>query len=153
MAMESEKAMYWVTLGVLALATTTGFVTEHRGWGGWLVERSIAMVSQASETGANYAKNYAEIAGQALGYSEDQAVDSPQVVVDIQKDVESDVQTTLACARNLARHQAEFGRLQAMKFRLRTVGRVPRTIVVRNRNMVIDVPDLDVPQGADLPED
>ena len=30
--MESEKVMYWMTLGVLALATATGFVTEHRGW-------------------------------------------------------------------------------------------------------------------------
>ena len=41
-AMESEKLIYWVTLGVLALATTTGFVTEHRGWSDRLADRSIA---------------------------------------------------------------------------------------------------------------
>ena len=48
--MESEKIMYWLTLGVLAMATITGFVTGHRGWSDRLAERSISMMSQASET-------------------------------------------------------------------------------------------------------
>ena len=65
--MESEKVMYWMTLGVLALAAATGFVTEHRGWSDRLVDRSVAMVSQASETAAHYA----EIADLMLGNSDD----------------------------------------------------------------------------------
>jgi hypothetical protein len=65
--MESEKVIYWMTLGVLVLATTTGFVTEHRGWGDRLAENSIAFLSQASEM----ATNYAGIAGVGLGGGED----------------------------------------------------------------------------------
>ena len=55
--MDSEKAMYWMTLGVLALAATTGFVTEHRGWSDRLADRSVAMVSQASDVAARLCRN------------------------------------------------------------------------------------------------
>ena len=57
--MESEKIMYWMTLGVLAMAATTGLVTGHRGWSDRIADRSICMMSQASEM----VRNYAEIAG------------------------------------------------------------------------------------------
>ena len=46
--MESEKIMYWLTLGVLAMATITGFATEQRGWEDRLAQRTISMLSQAS---------------------------------------------------------------------------------------------------------
>ena len=52
--MASEKAMYWMALGVLALAAANGFVTEHRGWAGRLADKSIAMAEQASEIAAGY---------------------------------------------------------------------------------------------------
>jgi len=52
--MASEKAMYWMVLGVLALSVTNGLVSEHRGWAGRLSDRSIAMVEQASEIAAGY---------------------------------------------------------------------------------------------------
>ena len=70
--MESEKAMYWMTLGVLALATATGFVTEHRGWSDRLVDRSVAVVSQASDVAAHYA----EIADLMLGRGENELAGS-----------------------------------------------------------------------------
>ena len=144
--MESEKLMYWTTLGVLALATATGFVTEHRGWGDLLAERSLALVSQASEVASNYVEDHA---GTVLRHGENslegQRVSMIALPGDVQREVQRDVQrrvqTSLACAqRTLGRHQAEMARVQAMSFRVRTLKLVPRTIVLPDRNIVIEVP-------------
>ncbi len=77
--MESEKAMYWMTLGVLALATATGFVTEHRGWSDRLVDRSVAVVSQASDVAAHYA----EIADLMLGRGENDLASPADAMIDV----------------------------------------------------------------------
>jgi hypothetical protein len=76
-----------------------------------LAERSIALVSQASEM----ASNYAELAGVVLGRGEsDSALPSPAVI-----QIQNEVQTRLACVqRTLVRRQAEMVRLQAMKLRV-----------------------------------
>ena len=151
--MESEKVMYWMTLGVLALATATGFVTEHRGWGDRLVNRSIAMVSQASEMTANYA----EMADTVLGRGENDLAGPPRAVFDVedvvqnyvQNHVQPEVQARLACAqRTLIRRQAEVVRLQAVRVRVRAVERAPRTVVWPTQNMVIEIP-----QAPEMPED
>ena len=78
--MESEKIMYWMTLGVLALATATGFVTEHRGWNDRLMDRSVAVVSQASGVAAHYA----EMADLMLGRGENELSSSAPAVFDVQ---------------------------------------------------------------------
>jgi hypothetical protein len=141
--MESEKVIYWMTLGVLVLATTTGFVTEHRGWGDRLAEHSTALLSQASEMAANYAG----IAAEVLGRGENDLALPPQAVVDVQNvdmlnvDMLNKVQTRLACVqRTLGRRQAEMARLQAMRFRVRALERIPRAMVWPDRNLVIEVP-------------
>ncbi len=140
--MESEKTIYWMTLGVLALATINGLATGHRGWGDRLADRSIAMVAQAS----GVAKNYAEIAGIMLGTDQTNATFAPQVLLDVQdvqNDVQYDLQPRLACAeRILVKRQAQLARLQALKVRLRTVGRTPRTITWSEPHIVVEVPDL-----------
>jgi hypothetical protein len=126
--MESEKVLYWMTLGVLAMATITGLVTEHPGWGDRLADRSIAMVSQASET----AMNYAEMAGMVMGSGDRDSGRSLQTVIE--------VQNRLACVqRVLVRRQAEMSRLQAMRMQVRMLKRSPRTIVWPNSSMVIEV--------------
>jgi glutamine amidotransferase PdxT len=139
--MESEKIMYWMTLGVLAMAATTGFVSEHRGWGDRLADRSIAMMSQASEK----ARNYAEIASLVLGRGEGDAVNDVQPEIAFQNEfqdaVQGEVENHMACVqRVLVRHQAELARLQAMKVQVRMLKRTPRTMVWPARNMVIEIP-------------
>jgi hypothetical protein len=134
--MESEKAMYWMTLGVLAMAVTTGFVTEHRGWADHLADHSVAVMSQASEK----AMNYAEIVDMVLGSERDSAR-PPRAVVDMQDQVQSEVNNRLACVqRVLARRQAEMDRLQAMRVQVRMLKRSPRTMVWPTRNLVIEIP-------------
>ena len=139
--MESEKMMYWVTLGVLAMAATTGFVSEHRGWSDRLADQSLAIMTQASEKG----KTYAEIAGLLWGSSEGDARRPVQLEAafqnEFQDEAQREVDNHLACVqRVLARRQAEFDRLQAIRVQVRMIKRSPRTIVWPARNMVIEVP-------------
>jgi hypothetical protein len=139
--MESEKTMYWMTLGVLTMAAVTGFVSEHRGWSDGLADRSIAMMSQASEQ----ARNYAEMAGVQWGSSEADAVRPAQLEAAFQDELRGEVQGEvdhhMACVqRVLARHQAELARAQAMKVQVRMLKSSPRTIVWPARNMVIEIP-------------
>lgn len=135
--MESEKAVYWVTLGVLALTAATGFVNEHRGWGDRLAESSLAFVSQASEATANYA----EIAGIVIGSGERDSADPSPAVVDVHDFLQNEVQARLACVQStLARRQTEMRRLQATRVQVRVMDRPAHAIVWSNPNIVIDVP-------------
>ena len=139
--MESEKLIYWLTLGVLAMATTTGLVSEHRGWSDRLADRSIAMMTRASEK----ARNYAEIAGVLWGSNEGEAVQPAQVEAALQNEFQDEAQRVvdphLACVqRILARRQAEFARRQAMRVQVRMLQRAPRTTAWPMQNIVVEVP-------------
>ena len=124
--MESEKLLYWLTLGVLAMATITGSLT---GGGDRLAQRSIAMMSRVSEK----ATNYAELARVVLGSSDGDAMRSQRTVVE--------ARNSLACMqRVLVRRQAEMARLQAMRVQVRMLQRVPRTTVWPIQNIVVEVP-------------
>ncbi len=119
------------------MAAITGFSTGHRGWSDRLADRSIAMMSHASERAANYA----EIAGVILGSGELDPARSPRAVVNVDDYVQNEVQGRLACMqRTLVRRQAEMTRLQAMKVQVRMLQRLPRTIVSPERNIIIEVP-------------
>ncbi len=135
--MQSDKLMYWMTLGVLALAAITGGVSGRAGWGGRLAGRSLAMMARASEAAASYA----EIAGMVLGSREDDSVRPVRTVVE--------AQNRLACVqRVLVRRQAELVRVQAMRVRVRALEGIPRSIAVPAQNIVIEIPE--APQA---PED
>jgi len=142
--MESDKLIYWMTLGALGLATISGFVTGHQGWGDRLADRSIAMTAEAS----GVAKSYAEIAGMMLGSAQTDSEDSSPAVIDVQDEIQNEVQPQLACAeRILLKRQAQLARLQAVKIRLRAVERVPRTIVWPSPRIVVEVP-----QFSEMPQ-
>jgi hypothetical protein len=133
--------MYWVTLGVLAMAATTGFVSGHPGWSERLADCSIAMMSQASEK----ANNYVETAGAMWGSSDGDTTSPAQLEAALQTqfqdEVQSEVDSHLACVQSvLARHQAELARVQTMKLQVRMIKRTPRTIVWPARNIVIQIP-------------
>ncbi len=143
--MESEKITYWLTLGVLAMATITGFATGHRGWEDRLALRTISMMSQASEVAANYAG----LADSVLGRQEDDLANPALAVIDVNNDIQNDVQARLACAQHiLVRRQAELVRLQAMRVQVQALQRAPRTIVWPARNIVVEIP-----QPPETPED
>lgn len=135
--MESEKIMYWVTLGILAMATITGFAAGHRGWEDRLAQRTISVMSQASEMAANFSG----MADTVLGRSEDDSASPALAEIAVNSDIQNNVQAHLACAqRILVRRQAELVRLQAMRVRVRALDRSPRTIVRPARNIVVEIP-------------
>ena len=135
--MQSDKIMYWVTLGVLAMAAITGAVSGQAGWGERLAVRSIAMMSRASAQ----AVSYAEVAGMVWGSREDDSARPMRTMVE--------AQNRLACVqRVLVRRQAELVRVQAMRVRIRALELAPRTIVLPARNIVVEIPE--APQA---PED
>jgi hypothetical protein len=136
--MESDKLVYWMTLGILAAATVSGLATGHQGWGDRLANRSLATIAEASAM----ASNYAGIADLVLGRGED-SEDPSLALVNIPNDVQTEIQPRLACAeRILVKRQAQLARLQALKVQLRAVDRVPRAIVWPNPRIVVEVPQL-----------
>jgi len=122
--MASEKAMYWMVLGVLALSVTNGLVSEQRGWAGRLSDRSIAMVEQASKIAAGYVN---------LGTPDRENDDLNQAV---------SAQVRLARVRSaLGRRRAEVVRVQVQGIRARVMERGIRAVVACPRqNLVIDLP-------------
>jgi len=127
--MESEKVMYWMTLSLLALAMTSGFVSKHRAWGDAMLNRSIEAASQASYMAANYAG----IAGTMFGVKDSDFALPSQAMIQAQNSV--------ACMqRTLVRRQAELARWQAMKVRVRALERVSRIDEWPSQEMVIEVP-------------
>ncbi len=141
--MESDKLIYWMTLGVLGLATVSGLASGHQGWADRMADRSIAMMAQAS--GA--ARNYVEIAGIVLGRG-DVSEDPAPGLINIQSDVQDEIQPRLACAeRILVKRQAQIARLQALKVQVRMVERLPHTIVWPDPKIVVEIPKLpEIPQ-------
>src|ERR1700680_1287354 len=122
--MVSEKAIYWMAVGVLALAVTNGFVSEYRGWAGRLADKSIAMMEQASEMAAGYAN---------IGKPSRENDDLKRVVR---------AQVRLARIQGtFARHQAEMARLQVDGIRARVMENgIQAVIACPRQNFAIDVP-------------
>ena len=105
--MDSEKAMYWMAVGVLALAVTNGLMTGYNGWAGRLADKSIALAERASEIGSGYLNaSFLNVATPDRGYGDLQRV----------------AQVDMACVRStLARHSAEIARAQAQAMRAQMV--------------------------------
>jgi hypothetical protein len=142
--MESEKLVYWTTLGVLAMAAISGVATE-RGWSDRVADHSMTMFSRASAK----ASKYAEIARAVLGSDEADSVRAPQpefaglneIQGEVQNEAQDQVQNRLACMqRVLVRRQAEMARLQAMRVQVRMLKHSPRTVVWSGGNLMVEVP-------------
>ena len=131
--MASEKAIYWVTVGVLALAVTKGFVTEYRGWAGRVADRSVAMAEQASAIVAGYAESAMPV---------QQTHDLKQLAC---------ANARLARAQaTLSRHRAEMIRVQVDGIRARAMQHQVRAVMDWPReNIVVNIPDVQEMLDAD----
>jgi hypothetical protein len=122
--MASEKATYWMVLGVLALAAANGLVTGYSGWAERLADRSIALVDQV-------APGIATNANLGMLNRDDQAVNrmvSAQVRV-------ARVQSAIR------RRQAEAVRVQVNGIRTRVMEHGMRAVIdCPQQNFVIDIP-------------
>ena len=93
------------------LAAINGFVSEPGEGISSLADRSMALVSQASEVASNYVEDHAGmIPGTGENGREGQSVSVIGVPENVQRDVQRRVQASLVCAqRTMVRHQAEDG--------------------------------------------
>jgi hypothetical protein len=130
--MASEKAIYWVTVGVLALAVTKGFVTEYRGWAGRVADKSVAMAEEASAMVAGYVESAMPV---------QQTHDLKQLAC---------ANARLARAQALSRHRAEMIRVQVDGIRARAMQHQVRAVMDWPReNIVVDIPDVQEMLDAD----
>jgi len=134
--MTSEKAMYWIAVGVLAVAALNGFANRLGESVPAMADRSLALVSQASQA----ASDYIESARTTLGDGDFEFAPPAMAVVR--------AQTRLGCIQApLARNQAALARVQADRFRVRVVeSRSPRSITWPGGHVVIDVPQPQIEQ-------
>jgi hypothetical protein len=131
--MASEKAIYWMTVGVLALAVTKGFVTEYRGWAGRVADRSVAMAEQASAMVAGYVESAMPV----------------QQTHDLQQLACANVRLARAQSA-LARRRAEIARVQADGIRVRAMAHQVRAVMDwPSENIVVDIPDVQEMLDAD----
>jgi hypothetical protein len=122
--MASEKVIYWTVLGVLALASVNGLVTERRGWAARLADRSTAIAEQASS----------ELAASYANLTPDREND------DLQRLVRDQVRL-VRVQSTMARDQADMVRVQVRGIRARVMQhRVHAVIDCPPQNLVIDLP-------------
>lgn len=127
--MASEKACYWLALGVLALLVSNNFITRHEGVIGSLSRRSLAVAERVSD----HATGFAATAGLMLdrdstGFARTQATAARS-------------QARLASMQTvLARQEAVFARLEAK--RARVIALEPRVTQICPRQNLRPVPTL-----------
>ncbi|HXM22794.1 MAG TPA: hypothetical protein VN948_16165 [Terriglobales bacterium] len=129
--MGSEKAWYWIAVGVLALFVSNNFAARHEGEVRCLASRSLAAVEQVS----GHAAKFMAMAELMLGRGETRFVRTQTVLAGAQTRLAS-VQTAIA------RHEAAFARVQAEHAQMVTMQQLGRTVVCPRQNLRIVIPEL-----------
>lgn len=127
--MASEKALYWVGVGLLALFVGNHVALGHRDQVRCLLPSSLS----GSEPLSSVANRMVATVEMALGRGESR-FDHAQLAVD-------GLQTRLASAQcALARHQAGFARVQAEHARIEAMQELQSELICPRQNLRIVVP-------------
>jgi hypothetical protein len=129
--MGSEKAWYWIAVGLLALFVSNNFAARHQGAVRFLATRSLAAFEQVS----SHAPRFMETAQMILGRSETRFVRTQATLAQAQTRLAS-VQTKLACK------QAAFARLESEHARIVAMERLDRAVVCPRTNLRMEIPAL-----------
>jgi len=116
--MASEKACYWVALGVFALVVSNHFLTRHDGVIGSLSRQSLAVAERVSD----HATHFTAMAGLMLDRNSTGLARAQANVACAQARLAS-VQTVLA------RNQAAFARLETQRARVIVLEPARHTVV------------------------
>ena len=128
--MGSEKAWYWMAVGLLALLVSNHFAARHMSDVRCVVGRSLSAVEQVS----GHASRVVAIAEMMMGRGESR-FDHGQMAL-------AGVQTRLASAQCvLARHQAAFARVQAEHERMLAMQQLRGTAICPRQNLRIVIPE------------
>jgi hypothetical protein len=126
--MGSEKALYWIALGVLTLFVSNNFTARHEQEIRCLASQALASVEQVS----GYPTQLIAMAESMFGRGETR-FDRTQMAL-------AGVQTRLASAQSvLARQEAVFARVQAEHARMAAMQQLRSTVVCPRQNLRIDI--------------
>jgi hypothetical protein len=129
--MGSEKAWYWIAVGVLALFVSNNFAARHEDEVRCLASRSLAAVEQVS----GHATRLMAMAEMMLGEGETRFVRTQAAMAGAQARLAS-VQSVIA------RHEAAFARVQAEEAQMVTMQQLGRTVVCPRQNLRMAIPQL-----------
>lgn len=128
--MASEKALYWMAVGLMALVMGNHFVERFDGRG--LAERSMAAIEKLSAGSGHF------LAMTLGGNSSSQCFRAQAALARAQSDFAS-VQTVIA------RQDAACARLQAERARLMALQQMHFRVIAPNQNFRVEIPQIAVP--------
>jgi hypothetical protein len=129
--MGSEKASYWIAVGVLALLVSNNFAGRHEGEFRCLASRSLAAIEQVS----GHATYFTAMAETMLGRGETRFARTQTTLARAQARMES-VQATIAC------RAAAFARLQAEHERMAAMQELGGAVICPRQNLRIVIPEM-----------
>ena len=139
--MESEKVMYWMTLGVLALATIDRIRRLSTGDGATALWTARSRWCRRPLVWPRTMPKWRTWCWDARKMTCQIRAGLVNVQDDVQDDVQNEVQARLACAqRTLVRGRLNWSVCRPSRVQVRVLERVPRTIVLPARNIVIEIP-------------
>jgi len=127
--MGSEKALYWMAVGVLALFVSNNFGARHQGDIRCLASRSLAAVEQLS----GHTTHFIAMAEMMLGRSESRFARTQTALARAQDRLAS-VQATFIC------REAAFAQLQAQHDRMAAMQEWRGVVVCPRQNLRIVIP-------------
>ena len=133
--MVSDRALYWMSVGTLALVAGNSLATRHGDWISCLGERSLGIAQRVTDRATSIIDR-----GDALSDRTEQRINQGQLVA-------VRLQTRLAAVQTrLARQQTALVRLQADKVRMISLTAMKQGMACAHKNVVVDVsgPDVDV---------
>jgi hypothetical protein len=128
--MGSEKALYWITLGVLALFVSNNFATRHEQEVRCLASQAMAAVEQVS----SHSTQLIAMAESMLGQGDRRFVRAQTAMAGAQTRLAS-VQTVIAC------REAAFARVRAEHARFATMQELRSTVVCPRQNLRMVIPE------------
>jgi len=129
--MSSEKAWYWIAVGVLALLVSNNFAARHQGDVRCLASRSLAAFEQVS----GHAPRLAEMAEMMLGRGETGFARTQTTLARAQGRLAS-VQTVIA------QHEIAFARVQTEHARIAAMQELGDPVICPRQNLRIVIPEL-----------
>jgi hypothetical protein len=129
--MGSEKARYWIAVGVLALFVSNNFAARHEDEVRRLASRSMAAVERVS----GHATRLMAMAEMMLGRGEIRFVRTQAAMAGAQARLAS-VQSVIA------RHEAALARVQAGHTRMVAMQQLRGTVVCPRQNLRMAIPQL-----------
>jgi len=128
--MVSEKAWYWIAVGVLAMFVGNNFAVRHEGEIRCLGSRTLAAVGQVS----GQATHFVAMAEVMLGRGETRFVGTQTALAEAQARLAS-VQSVIA------QHEAAFARVQTEHARLAAMQELRGTVICPRQSLRIVIPE------------